>query len=141
MKTINASITISRPQNGDGQKYIRIEVKDESSRTRFLTLKIGLEDFSEAITGLSGIKCTGEVMGLENVGKTKEVKHHREMIPSWVNPYNRSEQQAYLETISYDDDWLADTYIGSQGSVVQNTDPNTNKEFPVIANIRLYRYN
>jgi len=141
MKTINSSIAISRPQNGDGQKYIRIEVQDESSRTIFLTLKIGLEDFSEAITGLSGIKCTGEVAGLENVGKTKEVKPHKEMIPSWVSKHSRDEQQAYLNAIGYDDGWLADTYIGSQGSIVQNNDPNTNKEFPVIANIRLYRYN
>lgn len=68
---IKGKLTISRPQCSSGEKYINIEVEDDDARIVFLTLKISLEKFSEAITGLASSGCEFEVGGLENVGKLR----------------------------------------------------------------------
>ena len=46
---MNMTVSIGRPSSGE----IRIEVMDESSRIRFLELKMTPHNFAEALTGLA----------------------------------------------------------------------------------------
>lgn len=73
MEDLEGSITISRPSS-DGRKYIQIEIKDEGSRIKFVTVKVKLSDFAEALTGLSYMPCRFNTRGLDIIGKVKEAK-------------------------------------------------------------------
>lgn len=62
---------------GSGQRHIGIEVTDTLSRTRFLHLRIGYEEFTRAVTGESHVPCRFELcpqyVGLVREHKTVEV--------------------------------------------------------------------
>ncbi|CAM6053491.1 unnamed protein product [Sphagnum tenellum] len=70
------SISITRVNTNQGPNYIRIEVKDEVSRTNFCELKLSLEQFANALTGLRS-KCELEVRP-RFLGKKPE--HKRELV-------------------------------------------------------------
>jgi hypothetical protein len=70
---IKGQLCISRPRGG-GEEYISIEFTDADARVRFATFKIGLEDFSRALTGLGYVPGEIELRGLEYVGMKSENK-------------------------------------------------------------------
>lgn len=113
-KKIKASVTISRPQGHDGD-HISIKIRDESSRTEFLSIRMGLADFAEALTGLSEVKADATVRQLEVVGK-KRVTESRS-IDCPLSGYDRNALSMWLKTNAAEDGWQIDTYLGSQGSV------------------------
>ena len=67
------NVSIGRSQGPDGNS-VRIEVMDERSRVTFLTLSLTMEQYAEAITGLSHRPCEMEVRGLDLVGMVSEYK-------------------------------------------------------------------
>jgi hypothetical protein len=137
---IKTKLTISRPSHSDpDKKCIRIEVKDVASKSRFLEIEIGLEEFAAALTGLSEQECEAVVSNLNNVGKLKESISYTVPVPSSL-AYNRKAIAEYLNNFVYPDGWTADTYIGSQSSIVPNTDGYTKEVYSHVANIRLVRY-
>jgi hypothetical protein len=140
---INTKLTISRPINSDGGSYINIRIEDCTSGAEFVKLQIGLAEFTEALTGLSYVECAAEVHGLAVVGMKKERERAKILLPKRVG-YDRKAIKEYLATY-YDptvfgEGWILDQYIGSQGSIVSNTDPDTKEEFPNVANVTYYRY-
>ena len=115
---LKGKITISRPTYGDGKKSIEISVKDESSRNTFLTVHIGLEEFAEALTGLSYVDCDLEVRALRVVGKTKETKPLKFKMPEGAGGRDSdAAKEACREFV--DDGWTASNYFGSQDSFFQ----------------------
>ena len=111
-----AGLTISRPQGGDGEKKISIRVKDRNSQNEFLHLSIGLEEFSEALTGLAACECSIEVRGLEYVGKIKERKYLIVELVKGASSLDRKEEAIKLAYEVLESGWLLDRYLGSQDS-------------------------
>jgi len=65
-----------------GEKdYISIEIEDELSSIRFLSLKMSLLNFANAITGQGYLPVDFKLGGLKNVGKKLEVKTLEVHIP------------------------------------------------------------
>lgn len=86
------SITISRPSYGDGTKAIEIRVRDDQNHITFLELRISLEDFAEALTGLGQCPCQIEVYP-DHIGKAAE--HKTEFVPlDLAGLYTKVSQQA-----------------------------------------------
>lgn len=76
---MKGALTISRWTNGKGESGISINFIDDSSGVNFLTAKVSLEDFAEAVTGLGHVPCTFELHS-DNVGKRSE--HKTELVPA-----------------------------------------------------------
>lgn len=98
-------ITISRPQ-GDGCDYISLQIVDEISRTRFVTVRVKYADFATALTGCAHADCQIEVNRLDLVGFTIETK--RESVPFDV--FKREDQQAIAAALApfEIDGWVGD---------------------------------
>ena len=71
---VNASISISRIHPYREPDHIHIRVEDETSGCTFLDLELSLADFARAVTGLSAVKCQGELYEDAPVGKQRQVK-------------------------------------------------------------------
>jgi hypothetical protein len=78
MKKLDAQLTISRPQYGDGRKMIVIRLDDVLSSCGIVDIYIKPEDFAECLTGLSMVPCTTEVDLDRPIGKKRE--HKREIV-------------------------------------------------------------
>ncbi len=124
------SITLSRPSYGDGSKWIEIQVQDNNSVSRFLTLRLTYEDFAEMMTGLSYVKCLGEVHGLTKVGKVRETQTLVIEMPCWGNDKELASQLAVQEC---PEGWTPDCYFGSQSSFYS-------KEGKYYASCRMVRW-
>lgn len=98
---------------------IVISITDEASRSEFVEVELSPHDFAMAVTGLSFVKATGSVRGLENVGKKKVIEKRSVVCP--LNSYDRKNLSAWLEQNCSEQGWLLDTYLGSQGSI-ENVD-------------------
>lgn len=112
---VKCKVTISR----NSSEAINIHVEDDTSRIRFLELTMTLSDFAMALTGHGYMPASGEVHGLENVGKRRESRAASVVYPGSYNA-TRSEMAEWLEENCQEDGWLLDAYLGSQGSVTYN---------------------
>ena len=131
-KLLDMKLTINRP-SGSGEPYISIAVHDELSGVQFLDMQVGLANFAEAITGLGYVEAKGEVRGLQNVGKVREMENAsvtltRDEFNEITNgPY--SEQKAklsnYLEANHGREGWHVNGYLGSQRSIAHTGDTVT----------------
>jgi len=70
---LDLMITISRVRGSD-DPYIAVEITDDTSGMTFVCMKLALDAFAEAVTGLSCVHGSGEVNGLDRVGKKMEHK-------------------------------------------------------------------
>lgn len=112
MKNLKGEIQISRPSYGDGSEFIEIQITDESSRTRFVKLKMSYSDFTRAITGQSCIPITFDTSGLDVVGMVKETKDLVFPIPKYDSDWAKENCHKFA-----DEGWIADTYFRSQKSL------------------------
>ena len=110
---MDGKITISRRNYGCGKKVISIEVKDTSSRIRFLDIELSLEDFAECLMGLSEIDCSIKTRGLEHIGKTMETDTINFKMPSVVHDKNIAYKIAESKAPN---GWIASSYFGSKDS-------------------------
>lgn len=141
IKKVKVALTISRPSTHDGRRVIALKLGDKLSGITFVDVEFPMADFMEAICGLSHVEGAGEVRGLENVGKIKEVEQTHFLVPTAVwssvmkGPYETRTERgtAYLRGQFARDGWHIATRLGSQ-----------NAEITVGANVKIlgsyYRY-
>lgn len=125
---MKGKITISRPTFSDEKEAICISLTDSSSGVEFVELEMTLSDFTKAITGQGFIPIDFDVRGLEFVGLTKETEKARitvkkiELIDKGYDINKRGFLEAYLTEHAKRDGWIVNAYLGSQDSVVRETD-------------------
>ncbi len=111
---IEASVSIGRRSDGK----ISIEVRDECSLSKFLTIEISPHDFSMAITGLSYIRCDAEVSNIDVIGKSRKSKTVEFEMPehdySNMKLVAAQEMQRILDNEGLG--WIARDSFSSQGS-------------------------
>lgn len=104
-------ITISKPHGGDEQ-FIEIDIADENSKLHFITIRVGLLDFTEALFGLAHQPMKFTLKGIENVGKVKAKKTEIVDIPkSFGKTHNRTDriEIARIACKPFEvDGWVAD---------------------------------
>ena len=117
-KQLRGAISISRPQGYDGDGHISISIEDSEASVEFLRCRVPLADFARALTGLSSVPMTFDVSGLENVGKTQEIKTIEFEIPD--SEYkDRAKVAAKIgEELCRSEGlgFICDSYFGSQRS-------------------------
>lgn len=133
---LTGGISISR-RTGDGyENTICIEIKDDSSRNRFIDVKMSLADFAAAISGCSEMPIQFEVRCLDSIGKTKETEAASINIPKNMKFSSREDIRKYLQAYHQRDGWVLDDYLGSQTSIKHIE----SDEFFAVANIKYFRY-
>jgi len=110
-KVIMGEIGITR--NSNGFVYIRIE--DSSSHSQFVELKLTLEQFAEAVTGLHTSDVEMTVRNLDRVGK-RRVREERSVVCP-LNTYKKEEIRQWMADHCQEEGWVVDDYLGSQNSV------------------------
>jgi len=108
---LNLKLSISRPSDGG----ISIRIEDELSRIEFIDASISLEEFAEAITGLSSRPMTAEVRGLEFVGRKRATEARSIVCP--LDTYDKKVLEQWLKDSAQEEGWMVNTYLGSQSSV------------------------
>lgn len=83
------------------EDYICIEVEDTASSISFLKVQINLLNFAKAITGLSNVPITFDLRGIENIGKSLEVKTERVFITS-KESYDATDEEIRLGIQKYE---------------------------------------
>jgi hypothetical protein len=111
---IKMGLSIHRVYCGD-DSIIRIEIEDDEAAARFLEIDISLEEFAQAVTGLSIRPCVGVVRGLERVGKKHEHKQFEFEIPS-EGKYERDNKEIARKAVEKvcPKGWIPDTSFNSQ---------------------------
>jgi len=113
---IPGTVSIGRVSDG----LIRIEIRDELSRARFVEASMSPEAFANAVTGLAAQDAELEVRGLEYVGKRKVTEQRQIVCPlEWRA---RHEYEQWLIENAPVDGWILDTYLGAQDSVKSSDD-------------------
>ncbi len=130
-KKIKAAITISRRSSSDDNKAITITLQDRASGVRFVELHFPIADFMEALTGLAYVEGVGEVSGLENVGKIKEVEQTHFLVErkAWsalthdgAYSSRTSRGNAYIKEHFAREGWHVATRLGSQNAEIDQPD-------------------
>lgn len=76
-------ISINRTSSNQRDDYMTITVEDADSSTNFCTLEMSLHDFAMALTGMGCVGCDLDVIGIERVGLTMEVKREIVRVPDF----------------------------------------------------------
>jgi hypothetical protein len=127
---LKANLTISRPSSSraSDDPFIRIVVRDSSSRTQFLEIDVPLASFAEALTGLSEVECDMKVRDLDRVGLIKESKSVSfDLTADYLKKYGihafERKKIAYLmeqdpdNLFQQENGWALSLYLGSQNSI------------------------
>lgn len=113
--TMKCSLSINRVNTNFGQRYISLTVTDEASNIRFLEMKLTLDQFAEAVTGLFTTDIDAVVQKLQFVGKKKIIEHRVITYPGIQ--YSNDVLSKWLEENAQEEGWMVNSYLGSQGSV------------------------
>lgn len=124
---INARISISR--NSDDM--VNVTLIDDASNIQFVDMSLSMVDYAKLITGLSHVEITGEVRGLEYVGKLRVREPRRVVCP--LDTYDKSVLREWLLTTQNEEGWPIDAYLGSQSSI-------TSHEGQRVLNYAVYKY-
>ena len=130
-KDLEGSITISRVTSGKGD-YISISVRDETSRNRFVTAKLSLEDYGWLVSGMSEVKCKLETKGLAYVGKIRIRKDRTLTLDKTV--YDKDVCLAAIrehEKDMIEAGWHLSEYLGSRDSMT-NCDGRTKLKYEIF---------
>ena len=114
-KMIEGSITISKVTSGRGD-YVSISFKDEFSRNRFAEAKLSFEDYGKLLTGLSEVKGSIEVSGLDVVGKERKSQKRQLVVDGSI--YDKDKCLELVKKHSIRDGWYLVPYLGSKDSIV-----------------------
>lgn len=128
---LKGKISISRPSSSDDRpEYVRIAIRDETSRMGFLEVEVDMAEFALALTGLSEQDCTLRTRRLDAVGKVRETQSmtfvltDEYMAKYGLESYNRLGLRAHLkqdpEGRFNEAGWELSTDINSQSSVTPN---------------------
>lgn len=114
----NVSITISKLHHSFSEDSIQIELVCEKSYTHFCTIKMTLEDFAKAITGMGHIKVFADLRGLQYVGKRRIREERTVLYPfTSLSTHKREEMEKWLEENCQEEGWILDSYLGSRSSI------------------------
>lgn len=129
---LEGKITISRPSSGqDRPEYVRIAIRDNTSRMEFLEVEIDMAEFALALTGLSEQCCVLRTHRLDAVGKVREsqpmtfVLTDEYLDKHSLSSYDRVGLKAHLEKDPegrfHEEGWELSTYLGTQSSITPNS--------------------
>ena len=102
------NLSISR----NSKDLVGIEVVCKESRTRFLRLKLTLEEYAQVITGLSHVEVEGEVKGLDTVGKTRVREVRSVTVSDDIGSQSKEQLEEWLIRNCSEEGWILNTYLG-----------------------------
>lgn len=114
MNRFKGAVTISRNSNDE----VNLRIHDAASGIEFIDIQLTLENYAMLITGLSRVEATGEVRGLDKVGKTRIIEQRSVVCP--LGGYDRKVFQQWLIDNCQEEGWELDSYLGSQTSMHLN---------------------
>ena len=115
IKDLDRSLTISRVNPNERDAFVSLTVRDDNSRTIFLRLEIDMQSFADTLTGLACVHCTGDVRGLDRIGKTEEIKQFKVDLPKSAKFRDKvAAKKAVLEACP--EGWTPDLHFSSQDS-------------------------
>jgi hypothetical protein len=120
-KDLDLMISISRVRGGD-DPYIAVEITDDTSGMTFVRMKLSLDAFAEAVTGLSYVHGTAEVNGLDRVGKKHEHKEFLFSLGKKVGYSGLKEKARKKIEKVCPKGWTPDTSFNSQNSFFEQDD-------------------
>lgn len=100
---------------------INIRLRDKVSRAEFVDVRMTLEDFASAVTGLVEVDVIVDVRGLDRIGKVKVIESRQTVYPGAIYD-DRAKQEPYIVDNCQEDGWELLPALRSQGS--KNTGPN-----------------
>lgn len=118
------SISISAPSSGD----VRIELRDENSRQRFLEIRISYEELMRGLLGLAERPMSFEIGDTHDRARIGKKIHSEEIVvkigPEGGISYDQRKQRAQAAVAKYANErsakdgvhWVASTYFGSKDS-------------------------
>jgi len=129
---LDGKISISRPSSSDDRpNYVRIAIRDETSRMGFLEVEVDMAEFALALTGLSEQNCVLRTRRLDAVGKVREsqpmtfVLTDEYLDKHGLSSYDRAGLKAHLEQDPegrfHEEGWELSTYLGTQSSTTPNS--------------------
>jgi len=124
----NGKISISRNNHNE----INIRIRDDAARLEFLDVKMTPEDFTFLITGQAHVPITGEVKGLDVVGKVKVMEERKVTTPSYMS---RDRAEEWLLQNCQEEGWIINNNLGSQTSMKFNHADNNH-----TLNYSVYKY-
>lgn len=108
------NISITR----DSHNNVNIRLRDKKSCTEFVDVHMSLEAYAMLITGLAEVDVTGEVRGLETVGK-KKIQERRSYVPTGSTyTYDKKALKQHIEDHLQEEGWIISASLSSQNSVV-----------------------
>lgn len=113
--SLQGKITISRVGLAENDQ-IEITIKDKDACVEFVTASLSLEDFAQAITGISFTDCTFEVRGLDIVGKKMEMKRMEFQLDDEIEWKDRKAVAFDTAKAICEEGWTPDSYFGGQDS-------------------------
>lgn len=114
MANFKGSVTISRNSNDE----VNLRIHDGASGIEFVDIQLTLENYAMLITGLSRVEATGEVRGLDKVGKTRVIEKRSVVCP--IGGYDKKVFQQWMIDNCQEEGWELDSYLGSQSSMALN---------------------
>lgn len=130
--TIKGKITVSRPSSSeDRPEYVRIAIRDDTSRVTFLEVEVDMPEFALALTGASEQNCVIKPHRLDTVGKVRESQPMTFVLTSEylakysLQSYDKTGLKAHLEQdpegVFQEEGWELSTYLGTQTSITPNS--------------------
>lgn len=123
----SGKISITR----DSRDMINIRITDDPSRTEFIDVHMSLEDFAFAITGLSSQTVTGDVRGLDRIGKERIREARSILQPVELQHKSREVVKEWFKLNCQEEGWILDTHLGSQNSFQYDGKGNTTINYSV----------
>jgi len=96
VKTLEGQLSITRPSYGDDREFIEISVVDVLSGSEFIEVKVKLDEFARALTGLGRVDCVFEHKPAL-VGMTREWK--TELVPFTAYGTRRDDESAIAQAL------------------------------------------
>lgn len=130
-------LTISRPQCSNGEKYIQISLLDKDSFLQAVEIRIPLDSFAEALTGLGASKCKFDFNSSGYIGKKHETKNEVIKVHSVAYAGKEIRRKAIIDGLRpYEvDGWV--------GSIEDAENPNRIKDYGdgwYTVNVIFHRY-
>jgi len=97
-----------------GAESTTIELIDSDSSTTFARVILTPKQLSQCLSRMAYVDCEIELLGIENVGKTMELKKHEFEIPKNIPYSERKNVLAELIKETLPDGWVSDNYFSSQ---------------------------
>ena len=124
----NVQVTITRNSNDE----VSIQVIDDLSHAKFLDIRMTLEGFALAVTGLGHVQAPAFIRGLENVGRKKVSEDRVVVCPLNSYTHNREELSNWIRENCKEEGWEIDAPLNSQGSVTRTGDGRAQLRYRVF---------